>query len=95
MFSREMICPWCRIFIVCVVACTDIVVYVYDMYVAGHANPVSYPAHIAGAITGNDKHHLHLLFFRPPPDEGFRSSSLQYRSSRGHYMLEKPSMGKA
>ena len=48
-----MICPWCRIFIVCVVACTDIVVYVYDMYVVGHANPVSYPAHIAGAITGN------------------------------------------
>ncbi len=50
--NREMECPWCRILIVLVVALTDTVVYVYDMYVAGHTNPVSYPAHISGAATG-------------------------------------------
>ncbi len=49
---REMACPWCRILIVLVVALTDIVVYVYDVYVVGHTNPVSYPAHISGAVTG-------------------------------------------
>lgn len=37
---------------VLVVALTDVAVYVYDMYVVGHTNPVSYPAHISGAITG-------------------------------------------
>ena len=47
-----MVCPWCRIIVVCVVAFTDVVVYIYDMYVVGHSNPVSYPAHIAGAVTG-------------------------------------------
>ncbi len=49
---REMACPWCRILIVMVVALTDISVYIYDMYVVGHTNPVSYPAHISGAVTG-------------------------------------------
>ncbi len=49
---REMTCPWCRILVVLVVALTDVGVYVYDMYVVGHTNPVSYPAHISGAITG-------------------------------------------
>ncbi len=38
--------------IVLVVAVTDTVVYIYDQYVAGHAKPVSYPAHISGAVTG-------------------------------------------
>ena len=47
-----MTCPWCRILVVMVVALADVVVYVYDMYVVGHTNPVSYPAHISGAITG-------------------------------------------
>ena len=47
-----MVCPWCRILVVCVVACSDVVVYIWDQYVAGHSNPVSYPAHIAGAVTG-------------------------------------------
>lgn len=48
----EMTCPWCRILVVCVVAFTDVVVYVYDMYVVGHSTPISYPAHVAGAVTG-------------------------------------------
>ena len=48
-----MACPWCRIAIVIVVALTDAAVYVYDVHVAGHAaNPVSYPAHVSGAVTG-------------------------------------------
>ena len=40
------------ILVVLVVALADVIVYVYDMYVVGHTNPVSYPAHISGAITG-------------------------------------------
>ena len=47
-----MTCPWTRIFVVLVVAFTDIIVYIYDIYVVGHSNPVSYPAHISGAATG-------------------------------------------
>jgi rhomboid-related protein 1/2/3 len=49
---REMTCPWCRILVVVVVAMSDIIVYVYNMYVVGHSSPVSYPAHISGAVTG-------------------------------------------
>lgn len=48
-----MTCPWCRILIVCVVALTDVIVYIYDIYVVGRTStPVSYPAHISGAVTG-------------------------------------------
>lgn len=48
-----MACPWCRIFVVLAVALTDVVVYVYDIYVVGgDQKPISYPAHIAGAATG-------------------------------------------
>ena len=49
---REMTCPWCRILVVVVVAMTDVAVYVYDVVVIGNKSPVSYPAHIAGAVTG-------------------------------------------
>ena len=52
---REMTCPWCRVFIVIVVAVTDVAVYIYNMHVVGTASgaqPVSYAAHLAGAITG-------------------------------------------
>jgi hypothetical protein len=38
--------------VVLVVALTDIAVFVYDIYVVGHTTPISYPAHIAGAVTG-------------------------------------------
>ena len=31
---------------------TDVAVYVYDVVVIGNNSPVSYPAHIAGAVTG-------------------------------------------
>lgn len=35
------------------VALTDIAVYIYDISVIGRSStPVSYPAHIAGAVTG-------------------------------------------
>ena len=50
-----MTCPWCRVFIVSVVAVTDVAVYIYNMHVVGEsagAQPVSYAAHLAGAITG-------------------------------------------
>ena len=50
-----MTCPWCRVFIVIVVAVTDVAVYIYNMHVIGTAagaQPVSYAAHLAGAITG-------------------------------------------
>ncbi len=54
MHSREMTCPWCRMLIVCVVALTDVGVYVYDAHIDSGISkpPTSYPAHIAGAITG-------------------------------------------
>ncbi len=47
-----MSCPWCRILVVAVVALTDFAVYIYDVHVVGHSAPVSYPAHISGAIVG-------------------------------------------
>lgn len=49
---REMTCPWTRIFVVCIVTFTDVIVYIYDTYIVGHENPISYPAHISGAATG-------------------------------------------
>ena len=51
---REMTCPWCRVFVVSVVAVTDVAVYIYNMHVVGSAGaqPVSYAAHLEGAITG-------------------------------------------
>lgn len=52
-FSREMAYPWCRVFIVIVVAVTDVAVYIYDMCTGGEQNnPVSYAAHLSGALTG-------------------------------------------
>lgn len=50
-----MTCPLCRVFVVSVVALTDIIVYVYDVYIKhpdDEATPISYPAHISGAVTG-------------------------------------------
>lgn len=38
--------------VVAVVALTDFAVYIYDVHVVGHNAPISYPAHISGAITG-------------------------------------------
>jgi peptidoglycan/LPS O-acetylase OafA/YrhL len=50
-----MTCPWCRMFIVSLVAVTDVAVYIYEHYNKGN-NPnqisVSYPAHISGAMAG-------------------------------------------
>ena len=50
-----MTCPWCRVFVVTVVAVTDVAVYIYNMTVVGSSGggqPVSYAAHLAGALTG-------------------------------------------
>ena len=47
-----MSCPWCRVIVVILIALTDISVYVYDLYIEGSSNPVSYPAHISGSISG-------------------------------------------
>ena len=68
-----MTCPWCRVFIVCVVAITDVAVYIYEQYkgdtgaaltsntAEGDVNtptavvsaaPISYAAHISGALAG-------------------------------------------
>ena len=46
--------PWCRVLFVIFVAITDIAVYLYDMYVAEgeKEHPVSYAAHLSGALTG-------------------------------------------
>ena len=49
-----MTCPWCRMFIVSLVAITDVAVYIYEHY-SGHSTdqiPISYPAHISGALAG-------------------------------------------
>ena len=54
-YFREMTCPWCRVFVVTVVAVTDVAVYIYNMTVVGSSGggqPVSYAAHLAGALTG-------------------------------------------
>lgn len=48
-----MTCPWCRVLVVSVVAVTDLAVYIYDMHiVGGQGQPVSYAAHLSGALTG-------------------------------------------
>ena len=50
-----MTCPWCRVFVVSVVAVTDVAVYIYNMHVVGESargQPVSYAAHLSGALTG-------------------------------------------
>ncbi len=51
---REMTWPWCRILIVTAVAITDVGVYIYDHYSGSNNDqlPISYPAHISGAIAG-------------------------------------------
>lgn len=53
MNHREMSQPWLRVGVVTITAATDIGVYVYQTAVLGQpAKPVSYPAHIAGAVAG-------------------------------------------
>jgi len=53
MNHREMSHPKWRVAIVLLVALTDIVVYVYETVVLGQpSKPISYPAHVAGAIAG-------------------------------------------
>jgi len=55
---REMTCPWCRLLVVLLVALTDTLVFIYDAYFAKAGGggdeplPVSYPAHVSGAVTG-------------------------------------------
>ncbi|CAB4055828.1 RHBDL1_2_3 [Lepeophtheirus salmonis] len=49
---REMAYPLFRFSIVLLITLTDIFVYIYDAYVIGQTKPISYPAHIFGAITG-------------------------------------------
>ena len=53
MNHREMSQPWVRVGVVTITAATDIGVYVYQTAILGQpAKPVSYPAHIAGAVAG-------------------------------------------
>lgn len=53
MNHREMSYPWWRLGVVSLTALTDAAVYVYETAVlGGPAKPVSYPAHIAGAVAG-------------------------------------------
>ena len=53
MNHREMSQPWVRVGVVTITAATDIGVYVYQTVFLGQpAKPVSYPAHIAGAVSG-------------------------------------------
>ncbi|XP_023326648.1 protein rhomboid [Eurytemora carolleeae] len=50
---REMPHPLLRVGIILVVALTDILVYLYDTVILGEpGKPISYPAHVAGAIAG-------------------------------------------
>jgi hypothetical protein len=47
--------PWFRVALVCLLALTDFIVYFYETAILGQpTKPVSYPAHIAGAISGTD-----------------------------------------
>jgi len=41
-----------RVLVVMVVAITDVGVYVYDAFISDQPQPISYPAHISGAISG-------------------------------------------
>jgi len=53
MNHREMSHPWLRVGVVTLTAATDIGVYIYQTVFLGQpAKPVSYPAHIAGAVSG-------------------------------------------
>lgn len=53
MNHREMSHPWLRVGVVTLTAATDIGVYIYQTLLLGQpAKPVSYPAHIAGAVSG-------------------------------------------
>ena len=53
MNHREMSYPWWRVAVVSITAVTDVAVYVYETAVLGQpSKPVSYPAHIAGAVAG-------------------------------------------
>lgn len=53
MNHREMSHPWLRVGVVSLTAATDVCVYIYQTAVLGQpAKPVSYPAHIAGAVAG-------------------------------------------
>ena len=52
-FSKTFGWLMLSIFVVAFVALSDVIVYVYNIYVAGYTStPISYPAHIAGAATG-------------------------------------------
>jgi len=53
MNHREMSYPWWRVAVVSITAITDAAVYVYETAVLGQpSKPISYPAHIAGAVAG-------------------------------------------
>lgn len=52
MNHREMSYPWWRLAVVSLTALTDAGVYVYEAVLGRAAKPVSYPAHIAGAVAG-------------------------------------------
>jgi len=53
MNHREMSYPWWRVAVVSITALTDACVYVYETAVLGQpSKPISYPAHIAGAVAG-------------------------------------------
>lgn len=50
-----MTCPWCRMFVVSLVAITDVAVFIYEHYNKGDTPDqisISYPAHISGALAG-------------------------------------------
>ena len=71
MNHREMSHPWLRVGVVSLTAATDVCVYIYQTAVLGQpAKPVSYPAHIAGAVAGLLvrtpvlQFSLHFLVFR-------------------------------
>lgn len=71
MNHREMSHPWLRVGVVSLTAATDVCVYIYQTAVLGQpAKPVSYPAHIAGAVAGLLvrrsvlQSSLHFLVFR-------------------------------
>jgi len=53
---KEMAYPWCRVLFVSFVAITDVGVYLYNVYIKDVASieeqPVSYAAHLSGALTG-------------------------------------------
>jgi len=53
MNHREMSHPWWRLLVVSLTAATDLTVYIYEVAtLGGPAKPVSYPAHVAGALAG-------------------------------------------